>query len=115
MQENFRRDGFRHSNMVHDGGIVSFRRGSVVFSLMIENIIGLNFDAVNRKILWNLNSSCRNGIRNLLFAGQVISLVYDGQKSITVNAAGDFELEIIRQGDQRSIHHISSGENTVQL
>ena len=84
-------------------------------SLMIENIIGLNFDAVNRKILWNLNSSCRNGIRNLLFAGQVISLVYDGQKSITVNAAGDFELEIIRQGDQRSIHHISSGENTVQL
>ena len=44
MQENFRRDGFRHSNMVHDGGIVSFRRGSVVFSLTIENNV-LNFES----------------------------------------------------------------------
>jgi len=44
MQENFRRDGFRHSNMVHDGGIVSFRRGSVVFSLTIENNV-LDFES----------------------------------------------------------------------
>jgi hypothetical protein len=44
MQENFRRDGFRHSNMVHDGGIVSFRRGDVVFSLTVENN-QLNFES----------------------------------------------------------------------
>ena len=51
MQENFRRDGFRHSNMVSDGGIVSFRRGSVVFSLMVENNT-LNFESdANEAIL----------------------------------------------------------------
>ncbi len=44
MQENFRRDGFRHSNMVSDGGIISFRRGSVVFSLTVENNT-LNFES----------------------------------------------------------------------
>ena len=37
MEENFRKDGIRHSNMVRDGGIVHFRRGSMVFSLMVED------------------------------------------------------------------------------
>ena len=44
MQENFRRDGFRHSNMVPEGGIVNFRRGNVVFSLTIENNV-LDFES----------------------------------------------------------------------
>lgn len=44
MQENFRREGFRHSKVVHDGGIISFRRGGVVFSLMIENNV-LDFES----------------------------------------------------------------------
>ncbi|MBO5689093.1 MAG: cation:proton antiporter [Lentisphaeria bacterium] len=46
MQENFRKDGFRHSNVGRDGGIVSFRRGKVVFSLMIsENELDFESDA----------------------------------------------------------------------
>ena len=51
MQENFRRDGFRHSNMDHTGGIVSFRRAKVVFSLTVENNV-LDFESdANEAIL----------------------------------------------------------------
>lgn len=37
MQENFRHEGFRHSKIARDGGLVSFRRGSMVFALRIED------------------------------------------------------------------------------
>ena len=37
MVENFSSDGFRHSTMVRDGGLISFRRNKTVFTLSITD------------------------------------------------------------------------------
>lgn len=36
MQEHFRNEGFRHSPMEHDGGIINFRKEKMTFSLQIN-------------------------------------------------------------------------------
>jgi glycogen debranching enzyme len=44
-------------------------------SLLIENVIGIQLDALNNTIHWHLNRTDRHGIQNLRFRDAVVSLV----------------------------------------
>ncbi len=72
-------------------------------AMFIENIIGLDFDAVERRILWRISEKQRHGIENLAFAGENISLYCDGncgfkKTSIRVVSSGSFTLSVIPEG-----------------
>lgn len=47
-------------------------------AMLIEDVYGIEFDAPNRSIAWNLQTSGRHGIENLQFAGGTVSLVSTG-------------------------------------
>jgi len=47
-------------------------------AMLIEDIYGIEFDAPNHRITWDLRSDGQHGIRNLQFDGGLVSLVSNG-------------------------------------
>lgn len=74
-------------------------------ALLIENIIGLRVNAAEGRIVWRLNRNDRNGMKNLLFGKEKISLVASEgieKRKIEVETEVPFVLEIIRNGKSSS-------------
>ncbi len=87
---------------------------------LIEAVIGLNLDAPNKTITWNINKAERHGIQNLTFAGGTVDLVCDARKSqddacsIAIKSSGSFTLKIIASGQQKEIA-IAPGTQSVEI
>ena len=86
-----------------EGGIVRDNfvgwSGIGPIAMLIENIIGLEFDAPGNTITWCVKSPCRHGLENIDFNGQTISLVCEGKKpagstKIKVECRKKFTLKI---------------------
>ena len=62
--------------------------GLIPISMFIENVIGINADAVANSVVWRSTSSQRHGIEGLRFGDTVTSLVREGNRvDIVSNAA----------------------------
>lgn len=62
-------------------------------NMMIENLIGIRCDGVQRRVVWRKRRTDRHGVRNLRFGDVTASLIYDAG-TIQVETSGSFELEV---------------------
>jgi glycogen debranching enzyme len=60
-------------------------------SLLIENVIGIQLDALNNTIHWHLNRTDRYGIQNLRFRDAVVSLV--AEERVRKNSTAQIQVE----------------------
>ena len=49
--------------------------------MLIENIIGLGFDASSNTISWRITERGRHGLENVAFNGKNISLICEGRRA----------------------------------
>ncbi len=74
--------------------------GLAPIALLIENIIGLDFDARENKVIFNLNTREKCGLENMIFNGNNISVVcteyepFKGRTTIETEAEKPFKLVI---------------------
>lgn len=83
--------------------------GLIPISMFIENIIGINADAVTNKVVWRSTCEKRHGIEGLRFGDVVTSLVREGNR-VSVESSGEYTL--ILNGRK---HKISKGRQTIEL
>lgn len=72
-------------------------------AMLIEDVIGLDFDAPRRRVTWNVTMDGLHGIENLIFLGGPVSLrCRRSQKSteVEVESSADFEL-ILKTPDKK--------------
>ena len=87
-------------------------------TMLIENIIGLDFDASQNTITFNLSNYGQSGIENILFNGGYVSVVctkyrdVDGRTHLYTKAEKEFTLYVKKdyQGDPACIC-VKAGEN----
>jgi len=69
-------------------------------SSLIETIIGIDLDAPNRRVIWDLTREDRHGVERLWLGETSISLVFDPvQDAISVSSDAEFELVVTRDGE----------------
>ena len=69
-------------------------------SSLIETIIGIDLDAPNRRVTWDLSRGDKHGVERLRLGGTSISLVFDPiQDAIYVSSDAEFELVVTRDGE----------------
>jgi hypothetical protein len=77
-------------------------------SLLIENVLGIQLDALNNTIHWHLNRTDRHGIQNLRFRDAVVSLIANERTDknaaaqIQVDSNKDLILIVYNQGKSNS-------------
>ena len=77
-------------------------------SLLIENVMGIQLDALNNTIHWHLNRTDRHGIQNLRFRDAIVSLIADERANknsvakIYIESNKDLNLKILDQGKTKS-------------
>lgn len=74
-------------------------------ALLIENIIGITVNAANGKIVWRLNRSDENGMKNLLFGKNRVTLITSKDspnRKIFVESEVPFKLEVSWEGKNYS-------------
>jgi len=89
-------------------------------ALLIENIIGIQLDALNNIIHWHLNRTDRHGIQNLRFRDAMVSLI--AEERVDINAAVNMNVEsnkglllkIYNRGDEK-LFEIKKGENRIKF
>ncbi len=73
-------------------------------SLLIEEVIGINPDPINNKVVWRINRLDRHGIENLVVGDKVTTLVSNRRTTndttavLTVTTNKPYELEVIYNG-----------------
>lgn len=83
--------------------------GLIPISMFIENIIGINADAVTGKVVWRSTSEKRHGVEGLRFGNVVTTLVRDGS---TVTIESDNEYTLVLNGKE---YNISKGKQVIEL
>lgn len=87
-------------------------------AMLFEVIIGLQADALNNTLRWQLPAESGLGVRNLPFGPATVSAVYhvggDGKRRIEVDSDRAFTLEVITAG-QTTRHPCACGHTTVEL
>lgn len=89
-------------------------------SLLIENIMGIQLDALNNMIHWHLNRTDQHGIENLRFRDAVVSLIADERTSQTtlakihITSNQPMKVKIYNRGDVR-IFEINVGNNDIEF
>lgn len=83
--------------------------GLIPISMFIENIIGINADAVTNKVVWRSTCEKRHGIEGLRFGDVVTSLIREGNR-VSVESSGEYTL--ILNGRK---HKISKGRHTIEI
>jgi glycogen debranching enzyme len=89
-------------------------------SLLIENVIGIQLDALNNTIHWHLNRTDRYGILNFYFCNAIVSMI--SEKRLDKNAAAKISIEsnkaltvkLYNRGRKKSFK-ISPGENLIEF
>ena len=82
--------------------------------LLIENVIGIKMNCIDRKITWDLYRNDKHGIENLSMGKYKISLIYDGKDEISVNSEVGFHL-LIRQDKKKKTLKITTGEHRIKI
>lgn len=88
-------------------------------SLLIEEVIGINPDPINNKVVWRLNRLDRHGIENLVIGDKVTSLVSvkrtknDTTAVLTVTTNKPYELDVIYNGRVFNFN-VQAGTNTLK-
>lgn len=86
-------------------------------AVLIENILGLDLDAVNRRIGWTIRLPGRQGLRNLVFGGHRADLMCEPAGSgmrITVRTGAPLRLDVRRGGTARTFA-CPAGESVFDL
>ena len=85
---------FSRNDFVGWGGIAPI-------TLLIENIIGMEFNAPENRVIFHLDACCECGIENMIFNGNNISVActkykpFKEQTEISVRAEKPFTLTVI--------------------
>jgi hypothetical protein len=66
-------------------------------SLMIENVLGIQCDAVSDTVTWRLHHPGRHGIRNLRIGKVTADLIYDGSGKVEIRANRPFRLQLDKE------------------
>jgi hypothetical protein len=88
--------------------------------MLIENVIGIQADAVNRRLVWGLPDSGRRGIENFRFADTTVSLVCEDRSCpeaparITVAADKPFKL-IVQKGVSEQSFDLAPGNHNLVI
>ena len=82
--------------------------------LLIENIIGIKMNCIDKNITWDLYRKDKHGIENLSMGKDKVSLIYDGENEIIINSEVEFEL-ILQNADMEKSFHIVKGENKINI
>ncbi len=88
-------------------------------AMLIENILGLSFNADENLIDWALCTRGRHGIKNLSFNGRKVSLICSDsgtrtKKKIFVETDGGINLNLRLQGAGRRVH-LESGRHELDM
>ncbi|MBQ8365913.1 MAG: hypothetical protein IJX41_08555 [Bacteroidaceae bacterium] len=83
--------------------------GLIPISMFIENIIGINADAVTNRVEWRSTCATRNGIEGLRFGDVVTSLVREGD---IVSVESNKEYTLIINGKK---FKVSKGKQTFEI
>jgi glycogen debranching enzyme len=89
-------------------------------SLLLENVLGIQLDALNNTIHWRLNRTDRHGVENLRFRGHRITLMAaPGESkadrvSITVTSNAAFTLDL-SLADRRQSISIKEGTQVIEF
>lgn len=83
--------------------------GLIPISMFIENIIGINADAITNKVVWRSTSKRRNGVERLRFGNVVTSLVREGN---SVSVESNREYLLIFNGKR---YKVSKGKHVFEL
>lgn len=70
--------------------------GLFPITVLIENIIGLHFDANSKTVTFDIYDDKKRGIENMKFCGKKLSIIYENKK-IHINTTTPFTLEICDQ------------------
>ena len=75
--------------------------GIAPITMLIENIIGLEFDAHKNQVTFHLNNREKCGIENMIFNSNLVSIVcteyhpFKGQTTVKVEAQKPFKLKVV--------------------
>jgi len=87
-------------------------------ALLIEDILGFEFDAVENRIIWNLQTDGRHGIENLQFAGGRVSLIAaettNGSRVVSVITEKPVTIRI-RHDTTLTEQHLAPGEHDLKI
>jgi len=89
-------------------------------AMLIENMIGIDADAMSGTITWRLGRSDRFGIEDLWFGGRTVSLVCEERASaaspatLRVSCDKAFKLVLVRDGIERSFD-LSAGDHDLSF
>ncbi len=67
--------------------------GLFPITVLIENIIGLHFDAQNKTVTFDLYEETKHGVENIEFCGSPVSIVYENKK-VYIKTEVEFTLVI---------------------
>src|SRR5262249_55464443 len=90
--------------------------GNFAISELLEDVIGLRVDAPAHTLHWRLNLTERNGITNLHFGQNVVSLVAEQRQNagdtphLTVQALQPFTLNLSLSGGKTFAQTFTSGK-----
>ena len=116
--ENYAPDSFEQGNIAK-GDFVGWT-GLGPISLLIENVMGIQLDALNNTIHWHLNRTDRHGIQNLRFQDAVVSLVAERRSDknavtqMNIESNKDLKLKIYNRGQAKSFD-IKQGKNEIEF
>jgi len=116
--ENYAPESYNPGDIAKDDFVGWTGLGPI--SLLIENIIGIQLDALNNTIHWHLNRTDRHGIENLRFRDTVVSLVAEEranknvQVNVTVESNKELMLRIYYRGAMK-LFKIKPGENRIKF
>ncbi|MFO7535099.1 MAG: trehalase family glycosidase [Kiritimatiellia bacterium] len=86
-------------------------------AMLIENLLGFDIDALNGTIGWDIRLPGAHGLKNLLFAGKPVDLLYErgagGKARIEVKGEAVFRLEA-RRGPERRTLAFKGGAATLE-
>ena len=86
-------------------------------SMMIENVIGIDCNALENEITWLLTEDKRHGIENLHFNGSVIDLIaekIDNSYRLDITTDKKFTLRV-KDGDREKVIHIKPGHISIDF
>ncbi|MBN2282247.1 MAG: hypothetical protein JXQ65_16820 [Candidatus Marinimicrobia bacterium] len=85
--------------------------------LLIENVIGIKMNCIDRQITWDLYRADRHGVQNFFMGKNKISLICEAgihQRKIRVESEVEFEL-IIRNSERSNSYGIKKGKNDLEF
>jgi len=116
--ENYTPDSFEQGSIAK-GDFVGWT-GLGPISLLIENVLGIQLDALNNTIHWRLNRTDRHGIENLHFRDAVVTLIAEKRKNqnenVKIFAEANTKLKLkIYIGKKFMVANIKKGENNFEI